>query len=142
NARYCVYQSSKVDYFQIALKRYEQALKGGMRSAEEFEQLSEAEKFDRNRLIEDCRERIEVCQRKLNQAKSGAEIETLQRQAHNYVVAGFNYATADNRPKAKEIWEKAVRLYGEALARSEDPGAQELIRSKMQAIKHYLDYVE
>lgn len=138
NARFYSRPVNKADYYQIAIKNYKLALKEAQRSTEKFEELSEREKHDRGRIINECRERIDVCEERYNNAIGGSILEDLRQKAYRYVIAGFNYATADDEESAKRNWNKAISLYREALIHTDDRVVQEVIKSKIQEIIHYV----
>ncbi|MFH1046519.1 MAG: hypothetical protein V1727_06120 [Candidatus Omnitrophota bacterium] len=141
SARYYGSPVSQSDYYQLAIKNYELALKQAIRSSEEMEELSQREKYERERLIAECRERLETCQKRYANATIDSTLEELRGDAHKFVIAGFNYATANDKTNARASWNEANRIYSEALLYTSDRGAQEVIKSKMASVKKYLEYV-
>jgi len=139
SARLHLYLADKADYYQTALKNYKLALKEAQRSIEESEQLSRREKYDREHMIDECREKIDICEERYGQAAANLNFEELKRKAYKYVIAGFNYAIADDKSSAKRSWDEAMRLYKKALTYTKDPAEQEIIKSKIQEIIHYIE---
>ena len=138
NARSHSRPVNKADYYRIAIKNYKLALKQAQYSAEKLEELSKREKNGRWRIINECRERIDVCEERYSNAISGLVFEDLRQKAYRYVIAGFNYATADDKESAKRNWNKAISLYREALEYTKNAAEQEVIKSKIQEIIHYI----
>jgi tetratricopeptide (TPR) repeat protein len=142
NAKTYLLPRNKADSYQAAIKNYELALKQARRSSEESEQLSEREKYERENIINESRERIAVCRKRYSEAANDSVIEELRQNAHKYIVAGFNYATANDKAAARRSWNEAIRLYEEALSYVDDAAVEELIKSKIQAVGQYLEHVQ
>ena len=142
NARFYSRPVNKADYYRIAIKNYKLALKQAQYSAEKLEELSEREKNYREYIINECRERIDVCKKRYSNAMDGSVLEDLRQKAYRYIIAGFNYATADDKRGAKRNWNKAISLYQEALMHTDDRAVQEVIKSKIQTALHYLEYLQ
>jgi hypothetical protein len=141
-ARFFSSPLSRADYYQIAIKNYQNALKLAQRSTEELEELSQKEQYERERLMAECRERVEICQMRFTNANIDSTLEDLRQQGHKYVVAGFNYIIAGNQGRAKSSWNEALRIYNEALLYMNEDAAREVIKSKVSAVKKYLEYCQ
>ncbi|MFH1046518.1 MAG: hypothetical protein V1727_06115 [Candidatus Omnitrophota bacterium] len=139
SARGIAYASGQADYYQIAMQNYNAALKDAQRSIEELEKLTRREQYERERMIDDCRMRIEICQKRYDEALAMFNVEELRRSAYKYMIAGFNYATSGNKVSAQNSWNESLRLYKEALNRTDDLAEKEVINSKISEILYYME---
>ncbi len=139
SARGISFAASQVDYYNLAIENYNEALKNAQRSKEDLEKLTRRQQYERERLIDDSRQRIEICQKRYNQAIAVFNVEELRRQAYKYMIAGFNYATAGDKISAKRSWEQALQLYRNALDNTSDIAEKEVINSKISEILHYME---
>lgn len=137
-ARLSTYASDIANYYELAFKNYTLALKEAQRSQETSEELSESEKHNRNRIISESQERIPVCKEGYEKAASSLNAEELKQTASRHIIAGFKDTVSGDKNAARKNWEEAIALYRKALAHTDDKAVQEIIKSKIKEVTHYI----
>ncbi|MFC1631746.1 hypothetical protein ACFL1I_08585 [Candidatus Omnitrophota bacterium] len=138
-AKIATYTSDIAEYYETALKNYKLALSEAGRSEGDSEQLSQSKKYERQEIIDESREKIEVCEEKYQAASSGSDLEQLKHQASRKVITGFKHATSGEKADAKRDWDDAIRLYKKALGVTKEEVEVEVIQSKIKEVEHYIE---